>query len=224
MEKIRIKDLIEFRNKKDGPRKTFVNNLKKEKEKKKDGSGGDYWVTSLSAISNAFRHNNTDFLQEKIDDLQERMAVTNHKNTKNQYRKNIDILIGFKDFDLQQIRPDADLKFHKKPTDKSLIYIKGLPVQAWPHHVFSFSHNNSEEIGAVWFVTKLKGFTKSELGMFADILYRYLESLYSKDFYVNPEYCIAVNAGSGQEATYQDILNGDIPVLIDRTIDELKAM
>ena len=224
MDKIRIKDLIEFRNKKDGPRKTFVNNLKKEKENKKDGSGGDYWVTSLSAISNAFKHNDSAFLQEKVDDLQERMSVATHKNTKDQYQKNIDILVGFKDYDMNQIRPDADLKFHKKPTDKSLINIKGIPVQAWPHHVFSFSVNNSEEIGAVWFVTKLKGFDKSELGMFADIIYRYLNLHHSKEFYVNPEYCIAVNVGNGQEVIYQNILNGDIPVLIDRTIDELKGM
>lgn len=224
MDKIRIKDLIEFRNKKDGPRKTFVNNLKKEKQKKQDGDGGDYWITSLSAISNTFRHNNTDFLQEKIDDLQEKIVVANHKNTKDQYKRNIDILIGFKEYDLDQIRPDADLKFHKKPNDKSLINIKGIPVQAWPHHVFSFSINDSDEIGAVWFVTKLTGFKTSELGMFADILFRYLDTHYSKDFYVNPDYCIAVNASNGQEVNYQDILNGDVPVLIDSTIDELMAM
>lgn len=222
MEKVRIKDLIEFRKKKDGPRRTLVNNLKKVKKKKE--SGGDYWITSLSAISNSFKYNDTKFLQKKIDDLLGKVSATTNSRTKGQYQKNIDILIGFKDFDLDQIRPDVELKFHKKPTNKSIININGIPVQAWPHHVFSFSVDKSNEIGAVWFVNKLDGFDKNELGMFADIMYRYLNVHYSENFYVNPEYCIAIDVGNGQETSYKDILDGNIPILIDRIIEELKVM
>ncbi len=33
-----------------------------------------------------------------------------------------------------------------------------------------------------------------------------------------------INVSNGKEATYQNALNGNIPVLIDITIDDLKTM
>ena len=175
MEKITIKNLIDFRRKSERSKKTFAYNLKLEKKSDDSLGGGDYWISCLSSISNVFKYGEIDYLRNKIDLLKEKIDVSNDKRIKIQFQRNIDILFGFEDFDFKTIRPKADLKFLKKPNDKALIDIKGYPVQAKPHHVFSFSKKGSDEIGAVWFIAKLDGYKKSELGMFADILYRYLE-------------------------------------------------
>ena len=53
------------------------------------------------------------------------------------------------------------MEFYKKPDLISIIDINGLPIQAKPQHVFSFSNNENEEVGAVWFVAKLDGYKKN---------------------------------------------------------------
>lgn len=90
--------------------------------------------------------------------------------------------------------------------------------------MFTFSNNGFEEIGAVWFVIKKDGFNKSELGMFNDIMYRYLMMNYSDKFKINPKYCIAVDLVNCQEVNYYQLLNGDISFLLDNTIDEVKKL
>ena len=221
MEKVTIKNLIDFRRKNEMTRITFVQNLKKEK-KSDDSSGGDYWISCLSAITNAFRYGNTDLLEEKIDLLRDKIIYSQIQRIKNQFQRNIDILSTFQDFDFQHLKPNSDLTFIKQSKIKSIIDIKSFPVESNPSHIFSFSKNDSEEVGGIWFVAKLNGFRKTELGMFADIMYRYLEIHYSKDFYVNPSYCIAVDLFNGQEVNYSEIQNGDIPILIDSTIEDIK--
>lgn len=224
MKKVTVKNLIEFRGKNERTKITYVNNLKKEKKKSDDGSGGDYWISCLSAIRNAFRLDNDDLLDEKIELLQAKIEVTENKGIKNQFQRNIDIINSFKDHDFQYLKPNTDLIFLKQPKVKSILEIKGLPIEAKPCHIYTFSENNSNEIGGIWFVAQLKGFKRSELGMFVDILYRYLVKHYSEDFYVSPKYCIAIDLFNGHDLSYSDIENGDIPILIDATIDELKKV
>lgn len=163
-------------------------------------------------------------MEEKIDILIDKIKVSETKRIKDQFQRNIDIINNFKDYDLQHLRPNTDLIFLKQPKNQTILDINGLGIEAKPCHIFSFSENNSEEIGGVWFVAQLKGFNKSELGMFADILYRYLYKHYSKDFYVNPAYCIAVDLYNGQEVNFTEIQNGKIPILIDSTIEDLKKV
>jgi len=224
MKKITVKNLIEFRGKNDRTKITFVNNLKKVKEKSDDDSGGgDYWISCLSAIRNTFRYNNLDLLDEKIELLRDKINISEIKRIKNQFQRNIDIVHNFKDYDFQHLKPNVDLTFLKQVKHQLLLEIEGLPVEAKPCHFFSFSENDSEEIGGVWFVAKLNGFNKSELGMFADILYRYLDKHYSKKFYVNPDYCIAIDLYNSHEVNYTDIQTGKITALIDKTIDEINS-
>jgi hypothetical protein len=222
MEKITVKDLINFRGKNDRTKITFVNNLKKEKIKSDNSSGGDYWISSLSAIRNAFKFDNANLLDEKITLLQDKIKFSEINRIKYQLQKNIDIISNFKDYDFQHLKPNVDLTFLKQPKNQAILDIKRLPVEAKPCHIFTFSSNNSEEIGGIWFVAQLEGFPKSELGMFTDILYRYLVKHHSKDFYVNPDYCVAVDLYNGQEVNYAEIQNGQIPILIDATLDDLK--
>jgi hypothetical protein len=224
MEKVTVKKLIEFRGKNNRTKITFVNNLKKEKMKSDDSSGGDYWISCLSTIRNSFKFDNPELLEEKIGILIDKIKVSETKRIKDQFQRNIDIINNFKDYDLQHLKPNADLTFLKQPKNQAILDINGLPIEAKPCHIFSFSENNSEEIGGVWFVAQLKGFNKSELGMFADILYRYLYKYYSKYLYINPAYCIAVDLYNGQEVNFTEIQSGKIPILIDSTIDDLKKV
>ena len=60
--------------------------------------------------------------------------------------------------------------------------------------------------------------------MFADILYRYLRENYSNDYFVNPAYCIAVDLYRGQDLNYKEIQDGNIPILIDSTLDDSKRV
>jgi hypothetical protein len=224
MKKVTVKNLIEFRGKNERTKLTFVHNLKKEKKKTEESSGGDYWISCLSAIRNSFKEDDETLLDEKIELLREKIRVTEIKRIKNQFQRNIDIVESFKDLDLKSFKPNTDLNFLKQPKIKSLLDINGLPIESNPCHIYTFSENNSEEIGGIWFVAKLNGFKKSELGMFTDILYRYLEKNYSKDYYVNPDYCVAIDLFKGQEIKYSEIKNGKFPILIDSTIDELKKV
>lgn len=224
MKKITVKQLIKFRGKNDRTKITFVNNLKKEKKKLDDSSGGDYWISCLSAVRNAFKNDDANLLDEKIDFLNDKIRVSEIKRIKDQFQRNIDIVNNFKDYDFESLKPNTDLVFLKQVKDQSLLDIKGFPVEAKPCHIFSFSQNNSEKIGGVWFIAQLKGFKKSELGMFTDILYRYLDKHYSKKFYVNPDYCFAIDIYNGKEINYTEIINGNIPILIDSTLDDLKEM
>jgi hypothetical protein len=223
MEKITIKNLIEFRGKSDRTKITFVNNLKKEKKKlDEDSTGGDYWISCLSVIRNTFKSDNVDLLDEKIIFLREKIKASEIKRIKDQFQRNIDIISNFKDYDFKHLKPNVDLTFIKQSKPNTILDIKGFPIESNPCHIFTFSKNNSDEIGGIWFIAQLKGFKKSELGMFADVLYRYLDKHYSKDFFVNPDYCIAVDLYNGQEVNYSEIQNSQIPILIESTLDDLK--
>jgi hypothetical protein len=173
MEKVTVKNLIEFRGKSERTKITFVNNLKKEKKKLDDSSGGDYWISCLSAIRNVFRFDNTDLLEEKINLLLDKIKITEIKRIKDQFKRNINILNSFKEYDFQHLKPNSEIEILKQPKTISLLDISGIPIEAKPCHIYTFSENNSEEIGGVWFIAKLGGFKKSELGMFVDIMYRY---------------------------------------------------
>lgn len=73
MKKKTVKNLIEFRGKNDRTRITYINNLNKEIEKSNDESGGDYWISCLSAIRNTFKSKNLDLLDEKINLLHDKI-------------------------------------------------------------------------------------------------------------------------------------------------------
>jgi hypothetical protein len=169
MEKVTVKNLIEFRRKNERTKITYVNNLKTGDKKTDEGSGGDYWVSCLSAIRNTFRFNDDNLLDEKIDLLHEKIKVTEIKRIKDQFQRNIDILSNFTDYDFHHLKPNVDLIFLRQEKKKSIIDIKGLPIESNPCHIYTFSMNDEEAIGGIWFVAKLRGYTKSELGMFADL-------------------------------------------------------
>src|SRR5690606_28780270 len=106
-----------------------------------------------------------------IAELEDWIEETEHKGTKVRWQRNIDILHNFEDFDFESLRPD-DIHLLKKPAALSLINIEGFPIESKPSFVFWFDNDGFKEIGATWFIVKIDGYKKSELGMFADIMYR----------------------------------------------------
>lgn len=225
MRKLRIKELVTFRRKSDRSRKAFVNNLKMEQNPESDiSSGGDYWISSLSAIRKVFKCDDKIFLDKKIELLSKKSQQTEIHRIKNQFQRNINILTGFADFDLQKIKPEVDLTFHNKPNDFSIININGLQIQVKPDQVYSYSINGHREIGAVWFIAQINGYDIIELGMFTDVLYRYLLNNYSNDFIINPSYCVAVDVFKGQAISYDDIKKGRVHSLLEKTVNEIKGL
>ncbi|WP_437372115.1 hypothetical protein [Maribacter litoralis] len=225
MEKVTVKDLVDFKRKSDRAKKTFAQKIKtREVKPKGDGGGGNWWSTSLSAIGNTFKTGDKDEISKKIEDLNDRYNSTDVKLTKMQYTQNIEVLQSMLDYDFEQIRPEQEFSSVKSIYEQKMIEISGFPVQAWPTSVFSFKENDEIYIGSVWFVTNKYPFKDSELGMYAEMLYRFLSKWYSTKFKVNPSYCIAVEPKRGAQVNYKMIEDGKVISILDKTLLEIKNM
>jgi hypothetical protein len=224
MKALSIKKIIDFRRKSDPSKKTFVANIKVDKDKINVDGGGDYWVSCLSAIGNSYRSNDLKSIIDKRGELAEKVKETEHDRTKAMYRRNISILDNYEGYDFKKLRPSNKLKFLKKHKADFLLTIKGFQVLASPRHVFTFQRNDIEEIGTIWFIAKLGGYKKEELGMFTDILFRYLNTHFSKDFTLNPKYCIAVDVFNNVDLNYSQLEKGEVPKLLNATLDDIKKL
>jgi hypothetical protein len=224
MKRLLIKDVIEFRGKTDRSKKSFSSNLKIDPEKSKMEGGGDYWVSCLSAISNYFKLNDVNLINDKIYELEGKLEAHEDKRIRTMYERNISILYGFENFDFTLWKPSEKMTFLKKHKPDFLQSIKGLQLKATPQHVFSYKSEGVYFVGAIWFVAKLGGYRKDELGMFTDILYRYLINIFSKNYELAPKYCIAVDTVNKNFVSYKELLEGNVPFLLDKTIDEIKKL
>jgi hypothetical protein len=225
MKKISVKNIIEFRRKKtDGSKKTFLNSIQSEAKNPKKESGGDYWASSLSAISNCYREHNPEIISGKITELNGKLKSSVPKNTKDMYERNIQLLHQYENFDFKKWQPSPKISILKKLKENSILSIAGLPVQVIPNHVFSFNRNGVEEIGAIWFIAKLNGFNKEEVGIFTDILYKYLETHFSKYHPINPRYCLTVDVHSRHDINYSQILANEISIELTSTINDIKRL
>lgn len=223
MKKITVKNLIDFRRKSERSKLTFLNKLKQDKVTVPE-SGGDYWVSCVSAICNAFKKDDQSLLGQKVNEIKEKLPHAKANITKTQFLRNIEILENFEDFDLNHLKPNSKIKIIKQSKDQSILQIGNLPIEAKPSFVFSFSENGSEEVGAVWFVAKLNGYDINELGMFADIIYRYLNTHHSNDYFVNPSFCIAIDVFTGKEVKYIDFEKGVVPAILEDTVTQFNSL
>jgi len=224
MKNLSIKDIIRFRGKSDVSKKYFASNIKIDIEKNSVGDGGNYWITSLSAISNSYKLNDLQFIHEKKYELEAKLENTEYKRTKTMYERNIAILYKYEDYDFRKLQPSGEIKFIKKHNIDSILTIKGLQIKATPTHVITFQNNDIKEVGAIWFIAQLDGYRQDELGMFTDILFRYLEKNYSKKYNINTQYCIAVDVINNFDVSYLKLQNGEIPSILDKTLDELTKL
>jgi hypothetical protein len=215
-----VKKIVEFRRLPERSKLTFANNLKLPKKSKSDDSGGgDYWIRSISGISNAYKDNDKKLIQKKIDDVLSVYNSTNVETTKTMYKRNLEILHNYIDFDFSDWRPPTDFQYLANP--QIILNIKGIPIRVIPHHVFSFEDNGEPKVVGIWFVTWWAGFKLDDLGIYSEALFRYLSLLYSKEYNVDPNYCIIVDTLSREIFRYTQILNGNVPPLLESTIDTL---
>lgn len=224
MEKISISNIIEFRRRTPSSQISFINNLNKPKEKGDEGSGGDYWIHSISTIAKIFISEKKDLLKEKIGILSEKHNASSYNISKDMYSRNISILSSFENFKIARIKPNFKLEYLTRPKDKSIVSIKGLPVQVLPQHVYTFKENEVNKISAVWFVSKLKGYKIDELAIFTDALYRYLKWNYSNKYKISSDFCIAVDVINLNSLSYSQILNKEIPLHLNSTLDSINKV
>lgn len=225
MKKLRIKDVVKFRRKDEGPRKTFIQNLKTASDKQNDGDARNYWVRSESAVKSTFRHNDPEYISDKLKELNELLLdTTHHSNTIKQYKHNVIILKHFENFDFNIFKPSDDITILPQHNEDKILPIKGLPVESAPSFVYSFKNNGNDEVGAIWFVAQKDGFKREELGMFADILLRYLKLHFSRKYDINHKYCIVVDLYNGSYIDYLQLEEGVIPKVLDKTLDEIKKI
>lgn len=224
MKKLFVKDLVAFRNKSDRAKQNFAANVRKDKPEIQTDGGGDYWITCLSAISNSYKSKNVQAIVNKKKELNEKIEIAENAKTKNMYRRNIKILDNYENFDFAVLSPASDSAFLRKKKDNYILIINGIPIQVKPHHVFSFNSGSVQEVGAIWFIAKLNGFKYEELGMFTDILYKYLIKHFSEQYVVNYKYCIAVDVFNSEEVNYLQLENGEVPKLLDSTLNAIKAL
>lgn len=224
MKKISIKNVIEFRGKSDRSKKTFATNLKLDAKKKETEGGGDYWVSCLSSISNSYKHNDSELINDKIYELENKFEAHDDKRIKTMYERNISILYGFENFDFASWKPKEEIAFLKKHKSDFLQNINGLQLQATPQHVFTYKKEGIDLVGAIWFIAKLGGYREEELGIFTDMLFRYLKSTYSNNYDIASKYCIAVDTVNNRAVSYRELQKGKVPLLLEKTLDEIKKL
>ncbi|ALL06494.1 hypothetical protein AQ505_13905 [Pedobacter sp. PACM 27299] len=229
MQKITVQELVEYTRKTSEKTKSnFAHKIKTRVPKEKqetddDGSGGDYWITSTSCIYNVIKNNSGSFYEGKIDDLLKKIEATELKKIKSMHSRNIEILSSFKDFNHEDIRPVKVLKFEKVQKVHKIYPIDNFPLYLNPNLVFTFEENGKMQIGAIWLVAKIDGFRKTELGMFCELLYRFLVKNYSDNYQISEKFCTAVDTFGAQSITYAEMLAVNMPFLIKKTIDDIKA-
>lgn len=225
MERITAKELVEFRKRTNLTKKNFGFKLKtrppKIKSEKAVSGGGHYWVFSTSSIHNGVKYKNKELLIPKIEELQLKLENSTIRNSKNMYQRNLDILVRFMDLDIDSIVPN-EFKLLPIQNTQRILRFSNIPVFVSPNFIYSFSKNEEKNrLGALWIVPKLNGYNREELGVFCEILYRYLIENYSKEFIVDKESCKVLDTYSGRIISYLDLENGEIPFLLDATINEL---
>ncbi|MBK0379343.1 hypothetical protein [Mucilaginibacter segetis] len=219
---ITIKQLVEFRRLSDRSRKTFANRIQVPQTAASGDGGGDYWISCLSAIGNTFRVLNNQLITDKIGELDRKYQTAKHTNTKTMYKRNLEILQIYQNFNLAQWRPSVPLKFLTRP--KITLMLKNVPLQILPQHVFGFDINGNQMVGGIWFVHWLDGFSVGDLGMYTEAMYKYLNLVYGSTHQVDPDFCLTVDVVDQNAVSYTQLLNGSVTSLLDNTLDELNKL
>ncbi len=223
MEKVSVKQMIKFRSLPSAKRReTFIKNLIKQNEEDNEEDKRDYWIFCLSTIGSACRHDKLQLITDKIEDLNQRKRKNKHDNAKLMYQRNIDALSNFEEYEFSDIKP-GNIMFHSRPRSSKIIIVNKLAVKVLPSYVFEFNNRGKKEIGAIWFVADVKRFRNDELGIFLELLYRYLVATFGKSHTINKNYCRVVEVGSGREVKYSDINSAEISATIEKTVEEIKT-
>lgn len=218
--KVSVKKLVEFSRFSEKKQRNFAHQLQVPKAPiPETEGGGDYWKRSLSALSNAFKYGDNKLIREKIELVSPLYEAADDDRIRKMYQRNLDILHNYEDFNFSSLRPSADLKFLKK--SQLPFTVKGIPIHVAPHHIFSYGDEEQANLGGVWFVAWLDRYDLGDLGIFSESLFRYLSDIFSNHYKIDPNHCLTVDALSMQSVTYKQILEGDIPSLLETSADKL---
>ena len=229
MQKVTVNELVDFSRGSDRSKKSLAHRLKtripkEKKELEKDDSGGNYWMPSTSCIINVFKQEDKELYNLKIEALHTKLKSDIIPRTKVMRQKNIDILSNFRDFELSDLKPPHIMKYEKVQKQFTIIKVNGFPLYINPSIVFSFSENDKLKIGAIWFIPKKNGFHRNEIGMFCEMLQRFLVENYADDFQISQDYCSVVDTFKAQKVVYTELSEGIIPSLINKTLNEINEL
>lgn len=96
MKNITIKKIIDFNSKSRRSKHTLVRHLLNP-PKSSNSSGGHYWISSISAMTRAFRFQNSNILEEKINELVQKATKENRPRFRKQWLRNSHGLENFID-------------------------------------------------------------------------------------------------------------------------------
>ncbi len=218
MKKISVANVVEFGRKTPASRVTFIANLKKPKVKTSDG--GNYWRISSSTISQVFKSEEFDILDEKIESVSEKKKNAKAKISKDMYQCNIDVLDNAKEFDFHDLKPYFSVSYIKNT--KSVLELRGVPIQVIPNHVFTFEESGVQKVGAIWFIAKKDIYSKEELAIFVYSLHQYLLNIWGDKYEVSEDYCMAFDITVGYKLSHKEIDGPNYQEFIKEVLGELK--
>lgn len=184
--------------------------------------GGDYWISSSSAISNAFKLQNNQFIADKISQLNDSYKAADHMGSKIMYKRNLEILHLYEYFNLSAWAPATALTYLTRP--KVTLIKQNVPLQILPQLVFSFEQNGEAMLGGAWFVTWLEKFNIGDLGMYTEALFEYLMLVYGRDHQIDPQFCFTADLIERTVVSYDQLQNGAVSAVLSPTLDELNAL
>jgi hypothetical protein len=219
--KVSVMELVRFRRLSERSQATFANNLKIPKKPKSDNSdsGGNYWVRSVSCVSNAFKKNDNKLIQNKIDEITNAYNSAKLERTRTMQKRNLEILYNYINFDFASWWPTDNIQILANP--QLTLTIKGIPLQVIPSCIFSYENDGEKNVGGLWFVCWLDGFKHDDLGIFSESLFRYLSFLFEKPYKVEPKDCYIVDISTMDRSTYQELLDGKVDPMLEKTINTL---
>ena len=229
MEKITIKEILEFRSKSsEKSKRHFAQKLKTRKAKEKKESeeskgGGNYWIISNSVIYNIFKSGKDEYSDDKIEELNNKIKNTDDKSNILMYNRNIEIISNFKEFDILSIRPNEIESFENVPKSHKIFQIENLPIYLNPQLIFKFKDNETIKIGALLIASKIGGYTKSEQKIIVETLYRFIQKNFEDKYEIDKNYCIVIDSYNASKVAYSELDTTKNSVLVN-TLREIKNL
>lgn len=225
---IKTKDLIAFRTYSEKRKRNFIDRLRlpvqtSEEVVESDGTGGDYWIRCISAIMAACKENDLSHITEKIRDINHDRQSCTHQLTILKYDRNLRILHNFSNFNFRDLFPEG-FTILRKTLKKGLIQIRGFDIKVKTHHLFTFEENDEVKLGAILFVAHKTPYSRSELGVFAELIYNFLLINYSEQYSISPSNIQVIDVYSTDSVHYLMIQEGQIPSQLDLTITEIQSL
>lgn len=163
----------------------------------------------------------TDMLLKNLGSLRD-SAI--HKTSKIMYMQNIEIINTYSELNKENWRPTQKIKFESISSSNYIMKIEEINIKMKPSIVYTFNLSGKDQIGGLWFVSQKDGFSKVELGMFCDVLNRYLNVNYSDRYVINNSYCTVVDVMKGNYINYQELEDGKVYEAFIPTIREIKSL